>query len=678
MNRKVIIRFLAALCLAGSCYILPAAAFRDLRCENQVAPVSVDFAQTQLSWRMEDNRRNGTPVNNQRQTAGQIEQALRTRDGSLAISTMAQGDDPAHGGVKLLIEQADGSGRTTLSNGIPAIAFEAAATNGTSATWSLPSALEAGWHTVELEFGPENNTRKLIDFECLDAGGNSVLSVNLYHAPSKTGGNPLCRFGIYLSRPAAAIRWGKNQTRNMRSAPLVGLSVRNGRPASGSAFMEALALGVEPDQLRFPADLGGGHLRVITDRPVSLRWTQAGGGSFVTPPALETTTFLTGIVSEIRPVGGTPQRALLERRFESPSPVSPAGLEESVIPLFGAERRQYMIEVVGSGLDPAKVSLADFPGGARMAAVQSWDDGIPQDQRAAELLHRHGWRASFFFNRNSRMVNRWKELEDLGMEVGSHSWSHPFYPLQSPRRCRDESVLMRRFLESKTGHPVISFAYPFNYGAAFDAQGDYVLRAQQDAGYLSCRSTMNGPLSLDDLGDPLVLKTSAHFLAARDRIEAEWQRATNATRGVFYLWGHTYEIVTEADWLAFEETLHTYGRRPGVWYASQGDLMVWKLLREGARVTGSGDAQRLIVRVEAAAPHSWWAARVPLAIHVSGRVTGATVDGRVLPVVKGEVQFHPDGWDSALSSPTVASPAESSTESVGSRPLYLPQGRTPR
>jgi peptidoglycan/xylan/chitin deacetylase (PgdA/CDA1 family) len=554
----------------------------------------------------------------------------------------------AFGDVRLRMEDAEGPGKTTLAGGRAAIAFEAAAPNGASAVWKLAPPLAAGWHTVELEFGPENNTRKLIDFQCLDAAGDPVLSLNLYHAPSKTGGEPVCRFGIHLPAPASAIRWRKNQTRNMRSAPLLGLSLKAGRPAAGSGFMEALALVVEPDKIRFPPELGGGHLRMVTDKPVSLRWNQAGGKSFVTPVAVETTAFLTEDLAELRLVGGAPQRALLERRFESPSPVSAKGLEKPAIPLFGKKRRQYVIRIAGEDLDAAKVSLADFPGGARMAAVQSWDDGIPQDKRAAELLHRHGWRATFFFNHHSAMVDRWKELADLGMEIGSHSWSHPFYPLQSPRRCHDESVLMRRFLESKTGHPVISFAYPFNYGPAYDAQGDYVLRAQQDAGYLSCRSTMNGPLSLDDLGDPLVMKANVHFLADRDRIEAEWLRAANATRGVFYLWGHTYEMGKDVDWNSFEEMLRYYGRRPGVWYAAQGDLMVWKLLRDATRVTASGDARRLTVRVDAPALHPWWAARVPLAIRVPG-ATMATAGGKVLPVVNGEMQLDTDGWNHAPS-----------------------------
>jgi hypothetical protein len=274
-----------------------------------------------------------------------------------------------------------------------------------------------------------------------------------------------------------------------------------------------------------------------------------------------------------------------------------------------------------------------------MAAVLSWDDGIPQDKRAAELMHRHGWRASFFFNHHSPMVGRWKALEDLGMEVGSHSWSHPFYPLQSPQRCRDESVMMRRFLESKVNHPVISFAYPFNYGAAFDADGDYVLRAQQEAGYLSCRSTMNGPLALDAPGDPLVMRTDGHFLMGQEKIEAAWQLAAAKSRGIFYIWGHTYEIVKDEDWKSFEDLLRKYGKRPEAWYASQGDLMVWKLLREQSRVSATGDATRMKVVIDTPDLHPWWAARVPLAVHLGGSGLHAESGGVSLQVIRGEVRI---------------------------------------
>jgi peptidoglycan/xylan/chitin deacetylase (PgdA/CDA1 family) len=536
------------------------------------------------------------------------------------------------------MHDAVGDGKTTLPDGRPVIAFDANAPNGASASWKLESPMRAGWHTVEFGFGSENQTRKLVQFECLDAKGEAILSVNLYHAPSRSGTGDTCVMGVYLTKEAKTVRWRKNQQRAMKSAPLVRLRIHQDRPSS--AFMEAVALQQSGDSFLFPTDLGGGHLRAVSSKPVALRWQQAGGRSFETPSGNETTAWLDGDLTGLRCPVGDPGISHLERRFESTSPVDPSGLDRPLIPLLSGGRSRHVIEVRGTDLDPAKVGPADFPGGAKMAAVLSWDDGIPQDQRAAELIHRHGWRASFFFNHHSPMVGRWKELEDLGMEVGSHSWSHPFYPLQSPQRCRDESVMMRRFLESKVKHPVISFAYPFNYGAAFDADGDYVLRAQRDAGYLSCRSTMNGPLALDGLGDPLAMRTNGHFLMGREKIDAAWKQAADTKHGVFYIWGHTYEIVKDEDWKSFEDLLRTHGRRPEAWYASQGDLMVWKILREQTHVTAEGDAGRLKIMIDAPAIHPWWAARVPLAIQVSGNGIHAQCDGATLPVTGGDVQVQ--------------------------------------
>jgi peptidoglycan/xylan/chitin deacetylase (PgdA/CDA1 family) len=544
----------------------------------------------------------------------------------------------ALGGENLVITDARGAGNTRLANGRHAISFEPGAAYGSSATWKLARPLESGWHTVEFEFSGESNSRKLIDFQCLDASEKTILSADLYHLPSKTGSGPRSRIGIHLASGGANfIRWRKNQTRSMRSTPLVGLSLEQGRPKIGTAAMEILALEIGSQGIRVPENLGG-HLKLITT-PAAVTWQQEGQTPFTTPKSRETTVFLSGTLSGLRTTDPKPQFAWLEKRYETQSPINPAGLDGPVLPLFAEETCRRTIEIIGSGLDAEHVALADFPGGASMAAVQSWDDGIPQDLRAAGLLHRHGWRATFFFNRNSPMVARWKALEDLGMEVGSHSWSHPFYPQQSPGRCRDESVLMRKFLETKVGHPVISFAYPFNYGPAYDTEGDYVQRAQQTAGYLGCRSTMNGPLSLDALGNPMNLTPSAHFLAGKTQLESEWQRAASTQRGVFYLWGHTYEISTKKDWLSFEEQLRHYGRRPGVWYASQGDLMVWKHLRDTTRITVSGSSERLLIHIDFHPLHPWWASRIPMDLRIPGLVKSANSDGRSLSLRDGLVRL---------------------------------------
>jgi len=538
----------------------------------------------------------------------------------------------------IAIDAAEGSGRIKLPDGRPAIQFDAAAPKDTAAKWNLPTPLEPGWYSVELGWGTDANTRKLVSIEWLDAAGNPVLSVDLYNAPGSKPQAALPMMGVFLSQPAVAIRWRKNQTRAVPSTPIASLSIKPGRPGAGSAFLEAVEAPVVSGVVQFPKDLGGGLLRAVSLSPLALKWIQANGESFTTPAATATSVFLDGNLSGLSAGSSANGSLCLEHRFESTSPVDEQLLKQPVIPLVGTGKQALTIDVRGTGLDGPAATLADFPGGARMAAVQSWDDGIPNDKRLAELLHKNGWRASFFFNRNSPMLDRWKELEDLEMEVGSHSWSHPFYWLQTPRRCHEESLGMRLFLENKTGHPVISFAYPFNYGAAYDAQGDYVLRAQQEAGYLSGRSTNAGALSLDDLGNPLAMKTDGHFLMPRDRIETAWNRAAGMQRGVFYIWGHSYELPKDADWTAFEEWLGNFGRRPEAWYASQGDLLVWKWLRENVMLSASGDSTHVVLRLERSTLHPWWAGRVPVAIQMPGEITQATANGKNLQVVNGQIQ----------------------------------------
>jgi len=365
----------------------------------------------------------------------------------------------------------------------------------------------------------------------------------------------------------------------------------------------------------------------------------------VTPESVSPPVYLGADLREILVAQGgggdpwTSNNIFLEHRHETKTPFSQDGLKATVMPLSLDEKRRFTIDVEGIGLDAKRARLADFPNGARLAAVQSWDDGIPQDMRLAKMLAKHGWRASFFLNRNSPMLTHWKELEDLGMEVGSHSWSPPPYWLQRPVRCHEEGVCMRLFLEGRVGHPVISFAYPFDYNPAYDALGDYVLRAQKDAAYMSCRSTKLGELTLDQPGELLAMTTDGHALLPRSRLEEAWKRASGSAGGIFYIWGHSYDIAKESDWRAFEDTLRFFGRRHEAWYASQGDLMVWKWLRENTRLSASGNDTKASITVEHPRIHPWWAARVPIAVRIPGRVTRATIDGKPLRVTGDHIQI---------------------------------------
>src|SRR6266508_120764 len=60
----------------------------------------------------------------------------------------------------------------------------------------------------------------------------------------------------------------------------------------------------------------------------------------------------------------------------------------------------------------------------------SWDDGHPLDIRLAELLANHGLKGTFYvpLNYHGHDVLDWSQLaylRQLGMEIGSHTLTHP-------------------------------------------------------------------------------------------------------------------------------------------------------------------------------------------------------------------------------------------------------------
>ena len=79
-------------------------------------------------------------------------------------------------------------------------------------------------------------------------------------------------------------------------------------------------------------------------------------------------------------------------------------------------------------------------------------------------------------------------------------------------------------------------------------------------GHLYARSTVS-TRDVFPPDDPMNFKASCHFLA-----ENFWQEfdAVCASRGVFYFWGHSYELVTEEDWRAFDEKIERLGNA-GEW-----------------------------------------------------------------------------------------------------------------
>jgi peptidoglycan/xylan/chitin deacetylase (PgdA/CDA1 family) len=131
--------------------------------------------------------------------------------------------------------------------------------------------------------------------------------------------------------------------------------------------------------------------------------------------------------------------------------------------------------------DLAEHRLTGRPLPAR-PVVLTFDDGFTDFADAAlPVLQAHGFPATLFVptgyvgatarflsdcGEEHRPVLSWSQLRDLaadGVEVASHSHSHPQLDRVPPADARDEARRSKCLLEDNLGRGVAGFAYPFGY-----------------------------------------------------------------------------------------------------------------------------------------------------------------------------------------------------------------------
>jgi peptidoglycan/xylan/chitin deacetylase (PgdA/CDA1 family) len=206
-----------------------------------------------------------------------------------------------------------------------------------------------------------------------------------------------------------------------------------------------------------------------------------------------------------------------------------------------------------------------------MKLVQCWDDGVTSDLRLLEMLRAVGAKATFNLNAGLHQDRRtlgwlqgdtevWRlargELPDVyrGFDIANHSLNHPCLDTLPLHEARREIEQGRAQLEQIFGRPVRGFVYPFG---RFNPA---VVDAVRQVGHVYGRTT--GTAESDDgpfaPADPMRLAPHCHFQAADF-----WERFERARPGgVFYFWGHSYEMTHEAHWQAFGRVLERLGRMP--------------------------------------------------------------------------------------------------------------------
>ncbi|BBO80649.1 hypothetical protein DSCO28_12150 [Desulfosarcina ovata subsp. sediminis] len=180
------------------------------------------------------------------------------------------------------------------------------------------------------------------------------------------------------------------------------------------------------------------------------------------------------------------------------------------------------------------------------------------DAQLADLLRRMGIPATFNLcaglHENQRRFGwmhagqevwrlGWNEMRSVydGFTIANHSLTHPNLCEMSTSAARQEIAVGRERLQQFFGQRVAGFAYPF--GAVNPA----VMALVREAGHVYAR-TVDSTADAFPPADPMAFHPSCHFLAPDF-----WQRYDEAKRcGVFYFWGHSYELVDETLWQTLE------------------------------------------------------------------------------------------------------------------------------
>lgn len=245
-----------------------------------------------------------------------------------------------------------------------------------------------------------------------------------------------------------------------------------------------------------------------------------------------------------------------------------------------------------------------FPEGKEKAVTFSYDDGVVQDKRLAEIFDRYGMKGTFNFNNLShRKVNFTNEeireyFISKGHEIAIHNAHHRSNGNLRPIEGIREVLDCRMELEERCGCIIRGMAYP-NIGIRqMGSFGTY----EQIKQYLTELDIAYGR-SLGSDNDRFMLPEdfhnwmpSAHHANPKimeyiDKFLALDLSALNHSRRVsrlLYIWGHSYEFDQDDNWDHMENICQKLSHNPNIWYATNIEIYDYVQAFKSLRYSADG------------------------------------------------------------------------------------------
>ena len=220
----------------------------------------------------------------------------------------------------------------------------------------------------------------------------------------------------------------------------------------------------------------------------------------------------------------------------------------------------------------------------------SYDDGVRQDVRLAELFHKYGMKATFNINsgllgKEGSLVRQGVEVRhdkvsasDIryvyeGHEVASHARTHPHLPSLTEEEIVCEVEGDRLALSELVGYEVRGFAYPCPSGHGYDERVADVLKNKTGVRY--CR-TVDGSYGFSVPDNFYLLKPTVHHGRWDElfRLGEEFLASKADEKQIFYVWGHSYEFDIADTWGRFEEFLAMMAGQSDIAYLTNSEALL--------------------------------------------------------------------------------------------------------
>ena len=235
--------------------------------------------------------------------------------------------------------------------------------------------------------------------------------------------------------------------------------------------------------------------------------------------------------------------------------------------------------------------------GKMKAVTFSYDDGVTQDIRLAELFHKYGLKATFNIHSEllgrqdfldaggGRRVTHYKvKAQDVksiyeGHEVAVHTLTHPnLTQLGEPEVIRQVEQ-DRQNLSELCGYEVLGMAYPCG-GINNDDRTAAIIKNSTGVRYARALESSG---NFEPQKNLYRFKSTVYHMDFEKmmRLAAEFISMTPDTPKIFYIWGHSYEFDVDDTWNRFEDFLKLISGRGDIFYGTNREI----LLREEPQPT---------------------------------------------------------------------------------------------